>query len=84
MLLITPDDLVIVPSPSGNGLSWSWLTGRLGISRFVSDTWPSVSPQAASSNSAIPAISASTPVPVIAEPKNTGCTSGCFVCGVMP
>ena len=28
----------------------------------------------------MPAISASTPAPVMAEPKNTGCTSACLVC----
>ena len=28
----------------------------------------------------MPAISESTPAPVIAEPKNTGCTSACLVC----
>ena len=36
---------------------------------------PSASPSAAGSSSAMPPISTSTPAPVIAEPKNTGCTS---------
>ena len=39
----------------------------------VPDTGPSTSPSAAGSSSAMPAISASTPAPVMAEPKNTGC-----------
>jgi len=30
----------------------------------------------------MPAVSDSTPVPVIAEPKNTGCTSASLVCVV--
>ena len=46
----------------------------------VPDTGPSASPSAAGSSSAMPAISASTPAPVMAEPKNTGCTSACLVC----
>ena len=37
-------------------------------------------PSAAGSRSTMPAISASTPAPVIAEPKKTGCTSARLVC----
>ena len=41
----------------------------------VPDAGPSASPSATGSNSLMPADSAATPAPVIAEPKNTGCTS---------
>ena len=46
----------------------------------VPETGPSPSPSAAGSSSAMPAVSASTPAPVIAEPKKTGCTSARLVC----
>ena len=50
------------------------------ILKTVPETGPSGSPAGAGSSSAIPASSASTPAPVTAEPKNTGCTSARFVC----
>ena len=50
------------------------------ILKTVPETGPSGSPVAAGSSSAMPALSASTPAPVIAEPKNTGCTSARPVC----
>ena len=48
--------------------------------KTVPETGPSASPSAAGSSSVMPAVSASTPAPVIAEPKNTGCTSARLVC----
>ena len=45
----------------------------------VPETCPSVSPRPAGSRSLMPAISSSTPAPVMAEPKNTGCTRACLV-----
>ena len=43
--------------------------------KTVPDTGPPESPCAAGSSSRIPAASESTPAPVLAEPKNTGCTA---------
>lgn len=48
--------------------------------KTVPDTGPSAAPPAVGSSSVRPAISASRPAPVAAEPKNTGYTSPRFVC----
>src|SRR5215211_6855850 len=54
--------------------------GARSTLKTTPETGPSTSPPAAGSNSVMPEISSSTPAPVIAEPKNTGCTSPFPVC----
>jgi len=43
--------------------------------KTVPDTEPSTRPSAAGSNAVMPAVNESTPAPVIADPRYTGCTS---------
>src|SRR5215218_3539197 len=54
--------------------------GARSTLKATPETGPWTSPSAAGNNSVMPEISSSTPAPVIAEPKKTGCTSPFPVC----